>query len=68
MSSMHRIAVTSALILFGFAATPSSQQAPPTGALATSVAELRTDTRRIPLASTWSRRAWAGKSALALAA
>jgi hypothetical protein len=43
MFSPHRIAIASALILVGLAATPSSQQAPSPGALAPSVAELRTE-------------------------
>ena len=49
MFSPHRIAIASALIFVGLAATPSSQQAPSPGALAPSVAELRTEYAASPI-------------------
>ena len=49
MFSPHRLVVALGLILVGLAATPSSQQAPSSGALAPSVAELRTEYASSPV-------------------
>jgi len=49
MFSPHRLVVALGLIFVGLAATPSSQQAPSSGALAPSVAELRTEYASSPV-------------------
>ena len=49
MFSPHRLVVALGLIFAGLAATPSSQQAPSSGALAPSVAELRTEYASSPV-------------------